>query len=185
MYQLTAQTDKNRTYKNTQTGTEVKTSLKFVDDDGNGWWAFDDLFAIPAIRKIASQKIAQLYGIGVTVEDIKTFLEKHKQTLKGTAADKYERAYADVLNFETIVDQTADPIKQSLALCTVYVLSDDERIDTFSMQDAAEKMKLWSLKPDVQAFFLSWWMDGINPYMNLSVKPSPIALTKTPVITQE
>ena len=177
MYQLKSETETSRTYQNIQTGTQITTSVKYTDGDGHKWWAFDDLFAIPAIRKIAAQKISQLYGVGVTMEDITAFLEKHKATLQSTVADKYERAYADVLNFENIVTQTADPVKQSLALCTIYVLADGEQIDAFSMQDAAQKMGEWALKPDVQAFFLSWWMDGINPYMQLLRKASPTAST--------
>lgn len=176
MYQLISSTASTRTYQNAQTGTQVTTSLKFTDQDGGQWWVFDDLFAIPAIRKMASQKIASLYGVGVTLEDITTFLEKHKATLKTNDVDKYERAYADVLNFEAIVQQTADPVKQSLALCTVYVLADNESIDLFSMQQAAQKMEEWALKPDVQAFFLTWWMDGINPYIKAFHPTSPTAL---------
>lgn len=168
MYQLTSQTENKRIYRNAQTGTEITTVLKHKDNSGQNWWVFENLLEIPAIRRMASQKISQLYGANVSIEDIKTFIGKLKANLKAQdSGEKYERAYADLINFENLVNQTADPVKQSLALCTVYVLTDDERIDAFSMQQAAEKMKQFDLDTDLQAFFLSWWMDGISPSMKL------------------
>jgi hypothetical protein len=164
MYKLETETAEKRTYRSTITGTEIGTHLLHNGEDGAKWWAFDDLLQIPFIRKKAGEKVTQLYGVGLTKEDLAVFINKTKAVLKGNDAEKYEKAYSELLQLEAVVNETADPVKQSLSLCAVYILADTERVDTFSFTDAIEKMNLWALQPDLQAFFLNWLTDGMNDF---------------------
>lgn len=153
-----------RTYTSSITGTEISTKLIYTDGSGNNWWAFEDLLQMPFIRKKAAEKVSQLYGVGITKEDLSNFVTKMKNTLRGADAERYEKAYSEVLNLESIIESTADPVKESLSLCTVYIMQDDERVDNFSYQQAARKVELWTLDTDAQAFFLTWLAAGINDY---------------------
>jgi hypothetical protein len=175
MYQLTEQTDKTRTYRSTITGTEVSTHLLYTDGDGKPWWAFDDLLNIPFIRKKASEQVTRLYGAGLAIEDLRTFFANHKTTLKSSDPEKYEKAYAEVLELERLTEQIADPVKQSLGLCTVYILHDDEKIDTWNPKNAVEKINTWAVDQDAQSFFLNWLTAGMNDYSKSYKELSEIA----------
>ncbi len=153
MYILQKETDNKRIYRSSITGTEVITTLIYTDSDGRKWWAFEDLLQIPHIRRMAANNISQLYGAGFTKNDLSNFVNKSKSILKGIDPDKYEKAYSELLQLETIVESNIDPVKQELGLCSVYILGDDERIDFFSSREASEKMELWALDIDTQAFF--------------------------------
>lgn len=175
MFQLTKQEDKRRTYTSTVTGTDVTTKLIYTDKNGMDWWTFEDLLNIPFIRKKAAEKASDLYGRGFTNDDLKAFIEMQKITLKGSDSDKYERAYSEILQLEKIVETTIDPIKESLSLCTIYILGNEERIDTFSFRDAEEKISSWALDLDSQAFFLTYFLDGIVNYTKCLKDISQIA----------
>jgi len=136
----------------------------YTDGSGNNWWAFEDLLQMPFIRKKAAEKVSQLYGVGITKEDLTGFITKIKATLRGPDAERYEKVYSEVLNLESIIESTVDPVKESLSLCTIYIMQDDERIDNFSYQQAARKIELWTLDTDAQAFFLTWLSDGMNDF---------------------
>lgn len=177
MYTLTDQTDIRRTYRSDITGTEIHTKLLYTDGSGNKWWSFEDLLQMPFIRKKASEKVSQLYGVGITKEDLTAFITRIKASLKGSDADRYERAYSDVLQLENIINDTADPVKQSLSLCTVYIMHDTERVDTFSFADATNKMSLWAIDLEAQAFFLSYVTSGITDYTKLFSSITQIAST--------
>lgn len=164
MYQLQNETENQRTYRSTITGTDVTTSLLYTDASGNKWWAFDDLLQIPHIRKMAANNISQLYGQGFTAEDLKGFAGRVKALLRSTDPEKYEKAYSEVITLESIVENNLDPVKQELGLCSIYILADEERVDTFTSREALEKMELWSLDMDAQAFFLIWLSAGMNDY---------------------
>lgn len=164
MYQLTTSTDATRTYRSTITGTDITTSLIYTDATGRKWWAFDDLLQIPHIRKMAANNISQLYGQGFTAEDLKSFTERMKALLRSSDGERYEKAYSEVLTLESIVQSNLDPVRQELGLCAVYILADDERVDTFSTRTALDKMEQWSLDMDAQAFFLTWLSDGMNDF---------------------
>ena len=164
MYQLTTTTDKTRSYRSTITGTEITTTLLYIDIDENKWWAFDDLLQIPHIRKMAANNISQLYGQGFTAEDLQDFIGRLKTHLKSNDPEKYEKAYSEAIALESIVANNLDPVKQELGLCSIYILSDTERVDTFSTKEALEKMERWALDLDAQAFFLTWLNAGINDY---------------------
>jgi hypothetical protein len=164
MYQLHTSTDTQRTYRSTVTGTDITTSLIYTDASGNKWWAFDDLLQIPHIRKMAANNISQLYGMGFTIEDLKTFTGKMKGILRSNDQERYEKAYSELLHLESVVENNIDPVKQELGLCAVYILSDTERVDTFSSREAVTKMDLWSLDFDAQSFFLTWLTAGMNDF---------------------
>lgn len=164
MYQLSTSTDTTRTYRSTITGTDITTSLIYTDATGRKWWAFDDLLQIPHIRKMAANNISQLYGQGFTAEDLKSFAERMKALLRSSDAERYEKAYSEVLTLESLVQSNLDPVRQELGLCAVYILSDDERVDTFSSRTALDKMEQWSIDMDAQAFFLTWLSAGMNDF---------------------
>lgn len=178
MYDLINASDNKRIYKSSITGTEVSTKLIHTDEGGGKWWAFEDLLNMPFIRKKAAESVTQLYGAGVTKDDLTSFVNKTKEILKSTDADKYEKAYSEVLQLEAITNQIADPVRQSLSLCTVYILADDEQIDTFTTAKAGEKMSAWTLQPELQAFFLNWLTDGMNAYTTLYGNITQIVLSQ-------
>ena len=97
-----------------------------------------------------------------------------KEILKGSDKEKYERAYSEVLQIETMMASVADPVKQSLSLCSVYILSDAEQIDIFSFNTAKEKMDNWALDLKAQSFFLQWLTDGMSAYTKLYEQISEI-----------
>lgn len=170
IWQLTQQTDKERTYINQQTNTEVKTKLLHIDQSGNRWWCFHDLMTVPYIRKAFSQNITTLFEVGLSAQDLKSWIERLKTILKSNDVEKYEKAFALVLDIQTQVENTADPLKQYLALATVFVLEDTERIDYFSYDLATQKLALWKLDELAQAFFLNWLTSQISYYSNILEK---------------
>ena len=162
MYQIEEETAVRRIYRSTLTGTRIATKVIYTDGAGDKWWAFEDLLQIPFIRKKASERMSQLYGIGINKEDIEAMIARLKGILREDTAERYERAYSEVLNMEAIINQTADPVRESLSLCTVYIMREDEQVDSFSAQLAAAKIERWALDLDAQAFFLNWLTDSMN-----------------------
>ena len=177
MYTLKTETESRRVYINDQTGTEVATYHLRTGEDGEKWWAFEDLMNIPFMRKAATDHIAQLYSAGVTRDDLKRFIAALKQMLKSADAEKYEKSYAEVLRVERIMETATDPVKQSLALCTVYIMRSDERVDNYDFSLASQKIQAWGMQPDLQSFFLNWLTDGMNAYTSLYATASRIAST--------
>jgi hypothetical protein len=174
MYKIEKKTAKQRTYRNDLTGTAITTALIYTDADGRKYWAFEDLLNVPFIRKKATEYITQLYSAGITRDDLTTFLATIKRMLREDDPDKYEKLFAETLRVESILTSATEPVKQSLSLCTVYILDDDERVDVFDMAGAAKKMERWAMDPDLQAFFLNWLTDGMNNYTELYAKTSAI-----------
>lgn len=145
-----------RTYRNSNTGTETKLSLLYTDKEGGKWWAFLDLFKIPIMRMSMARNITDLYTIGLTLKDIVTWCNEEKKILKSEDPEKYEKLYSLILEKERLATFTADPLKQQLALCTVYILADDERVDYFDESLCEQKLKVWKGLPEMVAFFLTW-----------------------------
>ncbi len=181
-WQLKTQTDKDRTYINSQTGTEIKTSLIHIDQLGRNWWGFHDLLSIPYIRIAYSKTVSDLFQIGLTADDLKSWCTKEKALLRSNDPEKYEKLYSMVLEKESAVKNAADPLKQHLALATIYILDDQERIDYFSHDLMSEKLKKWELDYEAQAFFLTWQTDRISQFSmllnNLSQHASSLAENK-------
>jgi hypothetical protein len=146
-----------RIYRNEQTGSELVTYQLYKDKAGNTWWTFEDLFTLPFIRQLAAKRVLDLYGHGLAIADIKAYATQLKTLLRGTESDKYERAYAKVLEMEDLTEKQADPVKQCIGLCTVYLLLNDERPDVYAPPEQAVKMSHLALDLDAQAFFLRWW----------------------------
>lgn len=163
-----------RTYLNEQ-GSEVKTYLIYTDENKNKYWGFIDLYKIPIIRVVMSRHISDLFNVGLSLKDILKWVAEEKALLKSNDPEKYEKLYSLILEKERIAKFTADPIRQNLAVCTVYVLEDEERIDYFNEDLAEQKLKVWMAFPIMVAFFLSWHTEAIGRYMKTLEKISTIA----------
>lgn len=150
-------------WQNQQTGGELVTYLVRQTPD-HKWWAFEDLYQLPMMRYIAAKKVLELYGHGLSLDDIKGITGVMKGILKSDDKEKYEKAYAKVLELESLTESFADPIKQSLGLCTVYLLLDDEPPDVWTNQVSSLKMGILALDVESQAFFLNWWASSITHY---------------------
>lgn len=145
-------------------GRELVTYRIRIDNQGNEWYAFEDLYQLPNQRYIASKKVIELYGHGLHLDDIKAITATIKGILKSNDAEKYEKAFAKVLELEGLSESMADPEKQSLGLCTVYLLMNDERPDVYNNQVQSLKMSNLALDIESQAFFLTWWTTSIMRY---------------------
>ena len=154
-----------RTFRNDQTGTECKLSQIYIDKEGRKWWGFVDLYKIPIMRSSMARNITDLYTIGLSLKDIQTWCQQEKDLLRSNDPEKYEKLYSLILEKEKLATYTADPMKQQLGLCTVYIIADDERVDYFDEQTAEEKLKIWKSDPSMVAFFLTWLTDHIQPYI--------------------
>jgi hypothetical protein len=149
-----------RTYRNETTGTEITTYLLYTDRGKGTWWAFEDLFQLPFIRQLAAKKIVDLYGYGLTITDIKGHTRQLKTILRADKdPERYEKAYAKVLELELLTDSMADPVKQCIGLGTLYLLYNDERPDAYVQAEQNVKMSALALDLDLQAFFLNWWTE--------------------------
>lgn len=148
-----------RRYKNTLTGNDLTTYLLHTDKFGNKWWTFEDLFALPFIRQLTAKKVLDLYGNGLTLDDVKSITGQLKTILRSDSGERYEHAYAKVLELENLTETMADPVKQCMGLCTVYVLFNDEMPDAWSTPVTSQKMTVLANDLDSQAFFLNWWTD--------------------------
>jgi hypothetical protein len=169
-----------RLYRNKQTGTELFTYLLYTDKDKRQWWTFEDLFTLPFIRQLAAKKIIDLYGHGLALTDIKGYTTQIKEVLRSNHSEKYEMAYAKILEMENLTETMADPVKQCIGLCTVYVLLGDERPDAYVQAEQNIKMSALALDIDAQAFFLHWWTDIMRRYGKLLKGISGIASTIPP-----
>lgn len=148
-----------RIYRNTLTGSEISIYLLKTDYQGNKWWAFEDLFALPFIRQMAAKKVLDLYGHGLALADVKAISGQIKSILRSNSPEKYELAYAKTNELENLAETMADPVRQCIGLCTVYLILNDELPDTWTNQDTARKMSILTLDVELQAFFLNWWTD--------------------------
>lgn len=154
MWKLDKQEPNHRTYLNAVTGSKAEQTQVKVDKDGNSWWMFDDLSAIPYTRNFAATKISALYTLGLSKEDLNNHIGNLKKILKSDASDKYEQAYAQVLDFENKANNATDAIKQMSALVCVYFTLNDELIDSFDNALQLKKMALIEADPEMHAFFL-------------------------------
>lgn len=151
-----------RTYVNTLTGTEISTYHLYTDVQGQRWWTFEDLFGLPFMRQLAAKKVVDLYGHDLSLQDLLAHTAQLKGLLRSQDAEKYEKAYAKVLELETLSTAMADPVKQCIGLCTVYLLLEDEPPDVYFQPTQNRKLAALALDVDAQAFFLSWWIDHMR-----------------------
>lgn len=167
-----------RVYENSETHSQVIISHIYTDARKNKWFAFDDLFQVPFIRQFAAKKITDLFGSGLVLDDIKDYTKKIKAIIKVDDGEKYEKIYSEILKLEQLAESMADPVKQVLGLCTVYLMLEDERPDIYSYAESEIKMSYIEHDIDAQSFFLTWWSEVIENYGKAYSKLSQIVLTK-------
>lgn len=166
-------------WKNSVTESEVVTYQLRVDKFNNTFWAFEDLFSLPFIRQSAAKKVLDLYGHGLHLDDVRKLTGEVKIILKGNSPEKYEQAYSKILELENLSETMADPVRQCMGLCTVYLLYNDEAPDVWNNQINQQKMTAMANDPDSQAFFLNWWIDITQRYGQALNGLSRIASTIT------
>lgn len=168
-----------RVYKNTLTGGTCETYHLHTDQFGNKWWAFVDLFSLPFIRQLSAKKVLDLYGHGLALEDVKQITGQLKTILRSANAEKYEQAYAKAMELENLAETMADPVKQCMGLCTVYLLFNDELPDAWVQSVVSQKMTVMALDIGLQSFFLNWWTEVMRRSGLLLKGLSQIALMAT------
>lgn len=176
MWQLTSDSGTQRLYTNSATGSKSQQTMVYTDRDGNKWWNFDDLTAIPHVRTMAAQKITSLYSLGLSKDDLTAHIDGLKFILRSSDKDKYEKAFALVLDFESKANAATDAIKQMTGLTTVYFTLNDEPIDSWDNALQIKKMGLLEADTDMHTFFLSLLIDVTARYTQAFSQFSQIAL---------
>lgn len=184
MWKLSNDSGGKRTYVNSATGSQSVQSLAYTDKEGNNWYSFDDLTAIPYTRNFAATKISSLYALGLSKDDLNGHISGLKNILKSTDVDKYEKAYAIVLDFETKANNATDAIKQMTALVCVYFTLNDEPIDSFDNNLQLKKMSILEADIEAHSFFLKRQIEYTERYMTslslisqiVSAKPNELSV---------
>lgn len=164
MWKLQEQKDNKRIYSNHVTGSKCEQTMCYTDKDGNNWWHFDDLTALPYTRQFAATKISSLYALGLSKDDLSAHIAGLKTILKGDDKEKYEKAFANVLEFESKANNATDAIKQMSSLACVYYTLNDEPIDSFDNNLQVKKMSLIEADIDMHVFFLARQTNATQRY---------------------
>ncbi len=154
MWKLTKQEDGKRVYTDSTTGSKCNQSKCYTDKDGNEWFLFDDVMSMPYTRNFAAAKINSLYSLGLSKEDMNKHIDGLKKILNSDDKEKYQKAYANILEFETMAN-AADPVKQMSSLVCVYFTINDEPIDSFQNDLQIKKMFLLEADIEMHSFFLN------------------------------
>lgn len=165
-----------RLYRNSVTNNECTQTMVYTDRDANQWWEFDNLTSIPYTRNFAATKISSLYALGLSRDDLTGFFTKHKATLKSSDPEKYEKAYAELLEFEAKAESATDAIKQMSSLVCVYYTINDEAIDSWDNNLQIKKMAMLEADIKMHTFFLTRQIDHTERYSNFLNSISQIAL---------
>lgn len=176
MWKLSSEQDGKREYVNGTTGSKCHTSKVYSDKEGNTWYSFADLMTLPYTRNFAATKISSLYALGLSKDDLSTHVSGLKTILKSADPDRYEKAYANVLEFETKAANATDAVKQMSSLVCVYFLLNDEGIDSFDNALQIRKMGLLEADPEMHSFFLTLQVDAMSRYTQALKALSEIAL---------
>jgi hypothetical protein len=179
MWTLKEDQKNKKLYHNTATGSQCIQSMAYTDKEGNQWFSFDDLNSIPYTRNFAATKISSLYALGLSKDDLSSFIVKQKAILKSTDPEKYEKAFALLLDFEGKANNATDAIKQMSSLVCVYFTLNDEPIDSFEGTLQQKKMSILEADTDAHCFFLNMLIDLTERSMIFSNLLSQIALPKT------
>lgn len=155
MWKLNKDESGKRTYTNSTTGSQCIQSLVYTDKEGNKWYGFEDLMTLPYTRQFAATKISSLYSLGLSKEDLNSHVNGLKSILKSTDPEKYEKAYAFVIDFENKASNATDAVKQLSSLVCVYYTINDEPIDSFDNNLQLKKMGLLEADIDMHGFFLT------------------------------
>lgn len=180
MWQLQTEEKDKRVYVNSTTGSKCITSKVYTDRDKNNWYAFDDLLTIPYTRQFASTKISSLYALGLSKDDLTNHINGLKTILKSQDKEKYEKAFALVLDFENKAENATDSLKQLSALVCVYYMVNDEAIDSFENSVQLKKMQLLEADPAAHSFFLRRQIEDIESYTTLLRQLSQTATVPQP-----
>lgn len=164
MWQLTTQENNKRIYTNSTTGSKCITEKLYTDKDGNDWFGFQDLMNLPYTRQFAATKISSLYALGLSKDDLSSHINGLKALLKSNDPEKYEKVFANVLDFESKANNATDAIKQMSSLVCVYYLLNDEPIDSFDNALQIKKMSLLEADINMHSFFLQQQIAATEQY---------------------
>lgn len=164
MWRLQSDKDNKRIYANSETGSQCSQTMCYTDKDGNKWYGFDDLMTLPYVRNFAATKITSLYALGLSKDDLNGFISGQKSILKSTDKDKYEKAFALLLDFEVKANNATDAIKQMSSLVCVYYTMNDEPIDSFDNNLQIKKMAMLEADTDMHGFFLLRQIEATEHY---------------------
>lgn len=179
MWQLSLNQNNKRTYTNPATNSRCEQELIKVDKEGNNWWAFTDLMTMPFTRNFAAQKITALYQLGLTKDDLDKHITELKKILNSDDKEKYQKAYANVLDFETKTEAATNPVRQMSSLVCVYYTLNDEPIDSFDGTTQAKKMSILESDPELHSFFLQHQMNLIEGFTGFLSNLSKTSLAPT------
>jgi hypothetical protein len=166
MWQLKEEKGNIRIYINSLTGSKSEQEMVYQDKEGNKWYHFRDLTALPHVRKFAAMKISSLYTLGLSKDDLNGFITSMKTILKSEDSEKYEKAYGTLLDFQVKAENATDAIKQMSSLTCIYFTINDEDIDSFDQQLQANKMAKLEASPEMHSFFLGRQMQMNEDYNN-------------------
>lgn len=175
MWKLTSGQNNKRIYTNSETNSLCMQSMVYIDKDGNNWWEFDSLTSIPYTRNFAATKISSLYALGLSKDDLTGHINGLKKILKSDDREKYEKAFALVLDFESKAMNATDGLRQQSALVPVYYTLNDEPIDSFDQSLQLKKMELLEADVNMHSFFLKRHFDASQLLMNSLNSILPIA----------
>lgn len=175
MWKLSNQHPDKRIYTNSETHSQCTQTMCYTDSDGNTWWEFDSLTSIPYTRNFAATKISSLYALGLSKDDLSSHINGLKNILNSNDKEKFQKAYALVLDFETKANSATDAIKQMSSLVCVYFTMNDEPIDSFDNNLQIKKMSLLEADPEMHTFFLKKQIDATERYTNFLNSISEIA----------
>jgi len=175
MWKLESDNGKERSYLNSATGTKSVMNLMYTDKDGNKWWSFSDLTAMPYTRSFAATKITSLYTLGLSKDDLTAHIITMKTMLKSNDPEKQEKMYASVLDFENKANNATDAIKQMSSLVCVYFTLNDEPIDSFDNNLQIKKMSLLEADIEMHGFFLKHQIGITERYSRFLNQLSQIA----------
>lgn len=175
MWKFSKEENGKRVHINDTTGSQCVQSLVYTDREGNKWYQFDDLTSIPYTRNFAATKVTSLFALGLSKDDLNNHINGLKSILKSQDKDKYEKAYALVLEFESKASQATDAVKQMSSLVCVYFTVNDEPIDSFDGNLQIKKMALLEADLDMHCFFLNRQIDFTERYTRFLNQLSQIA----------
>ena len=163
MWKLESDSNGKRTYVN-PSGSKCVQSLCYKDKENNDWYSFDDLLTLPYTRNFAATKVTSLFALGLNKDDLTMHIDGLKGILKSKDADKYEKAFANVLDFESKVNNATNAVKQMTALTCVYFTINDEPIDAFDGVIQSKKLAMIEADPEMHSFFLNRQMQVTEDY---------------------
>ncbi len=164
MWKLNNEQPNKRVFVNSVTGSQCTQDQVSIDKEGNSWWAFTDLISIPYTRQFAATKISSLYALGLSKDDLSQHINGLKTILKSNDKDKYEKAFANILDFENKANNATDAVKQMSSLVCVYFTLNDEMIDSFDNNLQIRKMSILEADINLHSFFLKKLTDLTEHY---------------------